>query len=222
MNMSVGGLQKQHENWKAAQKRMAMAAIKTVTTKPQIEVIAAPIVKQPVIEVVQPKRKPMWTWAEINFDWHVRVWRETLDATISTLAHENAALRAALQIADIDIGSGTTIRRPVKEIVEEVLENFPGITWEDIKGQHRSVDVVYPRHLCMYQVFTQRRDMSYPRIAKAFGGRDHTTVISAVVKISGMNAEDHRKALERQRKFCKKRRKYARERIRELEAAAAQ
>jgi hypothetical protein len=219
MNMSVGGLQKQHENWKAARERLFNPAVK-VKIADIVERPAKPII---AISAPEPiKIPPLWKYAETHFDWHVRVWRETIDATISTLAHENAALRAALQIADIDIGSGMTIRRPVKEIVEEVLENFPGITWEDIKGQHRSVDVVYPRHLCMYQVFTQRRDMSYPRIAKVFGGRDHTTVISAVVKISGMDSEDHRKALERQRKFCKKRRKYARDRIRELEAAAAQ
>lgn len=220
MNMSVGGLKEQHENWKAARARLFAPAVKP---KPQIKVVVKQIVKPPVIEVMRPKPKPpMWTWTDIHFDWHVRVWRETLDATISQLAHENAALRAALQISGIDVESSIVIKRPIKEIVEDVLKDFPGVTWEDIKGQHRSVDIVYPRHLCMHRVYSQRRDLSYPQIAKFFGGRDHTTVISAVVKINGMNEKDHRVALERQRKACMKRRKYSRDRIHELEAAASE
>lgn len=214
--MQQTALKQQHENWKAARERLFRPA-----AKPQIQVVVTQIVKPPVIEVMRPKPKPpMWTWADINFDWHVRVWRETLDATISQLAHENAALRAALQVSGIDVESSIVIKRPIKEIVEDVLKDFPGVTWEDIKGQHRSVDIVYPRHLCMHRVYSERRDLSYPQIAKFFGGRDHTTVISAVVKINGMNEKDHRVALERQRKACIKRRKYSRDRIHELVAAA--
>jgi len=219
MTLQTSVLSQQHQNWKAVRDRL-FAPPAAIKAKPELKVITAPIVKPPVIEVTRPKPKPMWTWADINFDWHVRVWRETLDATISQLAHENAALRAALQISGIDVETSIVLKRPIKEIVEDVLKDFPGITWDDIKGQHRSVDVVYPRHLCMHRVYSQRRDLSYPQIAKFFGGRDHTTVISAVVKINGMNADDHRKALERQRKFCMKRRKYVRDRIHELEAAS--
>lgn len=214
--MHQTALKEQHENWKAARARLFHPAVKVkpVAAEPTmlIEVKAAP---SPI------KVPPLWTWADIHFDWHVRVWRETLDATVSQLAHENAALRAALRVAEIDADCGITLRRPIKEIVADILVNFPGITWEDIKGHHRSVDVVYPRHLCMYEVFKQRRDMSYPLIAKHFGGRDHTTVINAVNKISGMSEKDHQRELARQRKFCKKRRRYARARIMEIEALQA-
>jgi chromosomal replication initiator protein len=38
-------------------------------------------------------------------------------------------------------------------------------------------------------VFREMTDFSYPAIAREFGGRDHTTVIHAVDKITGLMKE---------------------------------
>ena len=38
-------------------------------------------------------------------------------------------------------------------------------------------------------VFRELTDLSYPAIAREFGGRDHTTVIHAVEKIKGLMGE---------------------------------
>jgi chromosomal replication initiator protein len=38
-------------------------------------------------------------------------------------------------------------------------------------------------------VFREMTDFSYPAIAREFGGRDHTTVIHAVEKITGLMGE---------------------------------
>ena len=38
-------------------------------------------------------------------------------------------------------------------------------------------------------MFRELTDFSYPAIAREFGGRDHTTVIHAVEKISGLMKE---------------------------------
>ncbi len=38
-------------------------------------------------------------------------------------------------------------------------------------------------------VFRELTDFSYPAIAREFGGRDHTTVIHAVEKVSGLMKE---------------------------------
>jgi chromosomal replication initiator protein len=38
-------------------------------------------------------------------------------------------------------------------------------------------------------VFRDLTDFSYPAIAREFGGRDHTTVIHAVEKVSGLMKE---------------------------------
>lgn len=77
---------------------------------------------------------------------------------------------------------GKSMRRPVREIAEGVLEDFPGVTWDMIIGRRRSQHLIKPRHLCMYAVHMEREDLSYPQIGKIFGGRDHTTVIHAVNK----------------------------------------
>ena len=38
-------------------------------------------------------------------------------------------------------------------------------------------------------IFRELTDLSYPGIAREFGGRDHTTLITAVEKIKGLMAE---------------------------------
>ena len=44
------------------------------------------------------------------------------------------------------------------------------------------------RQIGMY-VFRELTDYSYPQIAREFGGRDHTTVMHAVEKITDLMAE---------------------------------
>ena len=46
------------------------------------------------------------------------------------------------------------------------------------------------RQIGMY-VFRDLTDFSYPAIAREFGGRDHTTVMHAVEKISNLMKERH-------------------------------
>lgn len=208
-------LKEQHENWKVRHQRLFGQKQKPVLTPDPVIVIAD--------ESPSPKAVPMWTWAEMHFDMHVQAWQEmTRGATISELAHQNAVMRAALRVAEMDDELISKERRPIKEIVAEILRDFPGIEWVDIQSRHRTRDIIYPRHLCMHAITIQRPDLSYPQIGRQFGGRDHTTIIYGVKKIAEMTADEHRRELALQRKYCKKRRKYARERIRELEALAAE
>lgn len=82
-----------------------------------------------------------------------------------------------------EIGYGKPeIRKPTLQIIREVLQAFPGVSVDDIKGSRRTDNIVKPRQLAMYEVYRQRPDMSYPAIARIFN-RDHTTVMHAVKKI---------------------------------------
>ena len=54
---------------------------------------------------------------------------------------------------------------------------------DEIKGKSRRRPLVAARQVAMY-VMRELTDLSYPAIAREFGGRDHTTVIHAVDKIS--------------------------------------
>ena len=51
-------------------------------------------------------------------------------------------------------------RRPVREIIEDVLGAYPGITWEEIIGVGRERRLVEPRHRCMAAVYEERKDLS--------------------------------------------------------------
>lgn len=98
------------------------------------------------------------------------------DARLLTLAHRVSELEG-LGLTDSDG------KKPVAEIIAAVLENFPDVTWEEVKGIRRQRNLVTPRQLCMYEVARQRPDLSLPRIGRIFGGRDHTTVLHAVRKL---------------------------------------
>ena len=89
-------------------------------------------------------------------------------------------------LADI-IGSQQS--RPItpKLIIDKTSEMF-GFSIEDIKGPSRRRPLVTSRQIAMY-AFRELTDLSYPAIAREFGGRDHTTVIHAVDKIGALMRE---------------------------------
>jgi len=66
-------------------------------------------------------------------------------------------------------------------ILDKTAELF-GFPIEELIGQSRRRPLVAARQISMY-VFRELTDLSYPMIAKEFGGRDHTTVIHAFEKI---------------------------------------
>ncbi len=74
--------------------------------------------------------------------------------------------------------------RPItpKVIIDATAEMF-GFPREEILGKKRQRPLVTARQVAMY-VFRELTDLSYPAIAREFGGRDHTTVIHAVEKIT--------------------------------------
>ncbi|MGO7686254.1 helix-turn-helix domain-containing protein [Rhizobium ruizarguesonis] len=76
----------------------------------------------------------------------------------------------------------TDRRRTVPEIVAEVLERFPGVTWADVKSVRRTRELIGPRQACMKAVYDERKDLSLPSIGKLFC-RDHTTILHAVRKV---------------------------------------
>jgi chromosomal replication initiation ATPase DnaA len=73
-------------------------------------------------------------------------------------------------------------KKPVGDIVNEVLKKYPGVTWEDLISVRRTRVFIKPRHMAMTAVHEQRPDLSFPAIGRIFGGRDHTTILHAVRK----------------------------------------
>jgi chromosomal replication initiator protein len=73
-------------------------------------------------------------------------------------------------------------------IQEVVCERF-SVTKDELTGDRRSQNIVYPRQVAMY-LSRELTDSSLPKIGKQFGGRDHTTVIHATSKIARLIRED--------------------------------
>jgi chromosomal replication initiator protein len=76
----------------------------------------------------------------------------------------------------------------IERIQELVCERF-SVTLDELTGDRRSQNIVYPRQVAMY-LSRELTDSSLPKIGKEFGGRDHTTVIHATSKIARLIRED--------------------------------
>ena len=63
-----------------------------------------------------------------------------------------------------------------------------GFSHDELIGASRRRPLVTARQVAMY-TFRELTDLSYPAIAREFGGRDHTTVIHAVDKIGKLMSE---------------------------------
>ena len=76
----------------------------------------------------------------------------------------------------------------VKDGVIYTTAHNATVAVDALTGKSRQRDLVTSRQVAMY-VFRELTDLSYPAIARLFGGRDHTTVIHAVDKIQRLMGE---------------------------------
>lgn len=89
---------------------------------------------------------------------------------------------------DVDIAAtllGAAKTRPkhlsAKQIIERTAKHFQ-IPLEDILGPKRDKDIVVPRQVAMYMLRSELH-LSFPKIARELGRKDHTTAIHSVEKI---------------------------------------
>ena len=80
---------------------------------------------------------------------------------------------------------GTAQTRPkhisAKQIIEKTARHFQ-VPVEDIMGPKRDKDIVVPRQVAMYMLRSELH-LSFPKIARELGRKDHTTAIHSVEKI---------------------------------------
>jgi len=82
------------------------------------------------------------------------------------------------------------IARPItiEQIQGAVCELFH-VSVADLRGDRRQQSIAYPRHIAMY-LCRELTDVSLPKIGTKFGGRDHSTVLHGVNKITRLLRED--------------------------------
>ncbi len=89
-----------------------------------------------------------------------------------------------------DIVSADQPRRITPQMILDATAETFGFSIDELRGPNRRRPLVTARQIGMY-VFRDLTDLSYPAIAREFGGRDHTTVMHAVEKISNLMKERH-------------------------------
>jgi chromosomal replication initiator protein len=75
------------------------------------------------------------------------------------------------------------------QIIERVAALY-NLEPDELTGPKRDKPIVHPRQIAMY-LMREELSLSYPRIGAEFGGRDHTTAMHAVSKITqGLELDD--------------------------------
>jgi chromosomal replication initiator protein len=107
----------------------------------------------------------------------------------SSLHHEAVSEEIAHQVL-ADLISPAAPREITPQLILDETAKMFGWTVDDLCGKSRRRPLVTARQIGMY-VFRELTQLSYPRIAEEFGGRDHTTVMYAVEKIKQQMNERH-------------------------------
>jgi chromosomal replication initiator protein len=116
-----------------------------------------------------------------------------LEGALNRISALGKLVKAPLSLSDAekhlhDILGDRQPRPITPQLILEATSEMFDFSIEDIKGKSRQRPLVTARQVAMY-VFRELTDLSYPAIAREFGGRDHTTVIHAVEKIKALMGE---------------------------------
>ena len=81
-------------------------------------------------------------------------------------------------------------KEPAAEEIQKLVSKYFNIKMSDLKGKKKNNAVVLPRQIAMY-IIRKKTSLSFPEIGDLFGGRDHSTVIHSIKKITGVYKEDN-------------------------------
>jgi chromosomal replication initiator protein len=148
---------------------------------PELEVRIAILRKKAAVEAVSlPDDVALYIASSIKSNV-----RELEGALIRLAAYASLSKkRIDLEFAQETLGAAITRPREVITVegVIKAVASYYGLKPSDIKSERRHKSVATPRAVAMYISRHHTKD-SYPDLARAFGGKHHTTVISAVQKI---------------------------------------
>ncbi len=106
----------------------------------------------------------------------------------STLTNERVTLDLATSVLRDVVGLQTSAPLTAESIISTVSQ-FYEIPRTEMIGASRRQPLARQRQVAMY-VCREHTGLSLPKIGAAFGGRDHTTVMHAVDKITGLIQSD--------------------------------
>jgi chromosomal replication initiator protein len=68
------------------------------------------------------------------------------------------------------------------ETIQKVVAEYHSLSFNDLRGQKRTKNIVMPRQIAMY-IAREITEFSTTEVGQSFGGRDHTTVMHSCQKI---------------------------------------
>jgi chromosomal replication initiator protein len=150
---------------------------------PDIETRAAILRKKVMSENISIDEKVITFIAE-KVNSNIRQLEGSLNRVI---AYSNLTKRPIdITLADTalrDILPGFENRKITIELIQQVVADYYSISLDSLLSQRRTMEITYPRQIAMY-LCKDMTDSSLKSIGRSFGGRDHTTVISACKKIA--------------------------------------
>ena len=167
---------------------------------PELETRVAIVRKQAQLEKIDIADEVVLTIAQ-----SVRSNVRELEGTLVRLTAKSSLLGRPITIefARQEILAASSAR-PTESSVEDiqrlVCHHFK-LRSTDLLSKDRHKSIAFARHVAMY-LCKQRLKCSFPELGRAFGNRDHTTVMSAVRKVEGLRTADpevraHLEAIER-------------------------
>lgn len=124
---------------------------------------------------------------------HVQSNVRELEGTLLRLAVKAELLKTPIDMDFAREALGASLPRLDKQTTVEDVQraacDYFNIRLAELKSHRRHRAVSFPRMVAMY-VCRQRLKLSYPELGDRFGGKDHTTVMSAVKKIGGLVDKD--------------------------------
>ena len=106
----------------------------------------------------------------------------------SQLTREPMNLAEAKEQLRPSLSAGAASPLSIARIIE-VVAAYHGMRSKDLVGPTRQRQITRARQIAMF-LARQHLQMSLPELGRAFGGRDHTTVLASVQKIDGARADD--------------------------------
>lgn len=96
---------------------------------------------------------------------------------------EMRGLEPSLDLAVAVLGNQKSRPRHInaKQVIEKTAKHF-NLTVDELLGPKRDKEIVVPRQIAMYMLRSELH-ISFPKIAKELGRKDHTTAIHSVEKI---------------------------------------
>lgn len=115
---------------------------------------------------------------------NIRELEGTLTKVLADIEHKGGemSLERVKALLAADVAARPRLKPMTTKMIIERVAAYFDLQPSDITGAKRDKEIVVPRQICMY-LMRHELGLSFPKIAAAVGGRDHTTAMHSVTKI---------------------------------------